>query len=92
MTPRRSSAVEHLVHTQEVAGSYPAAATETARRVKVHRVCAGGREYDAISVVIGDLHLSCDVRCGRDIRLAKRLAADHGAAYWCDPEIEDRHQ
>ena len=60
-------------------------------RVLVHSVATTSREYDAISVVIGDLHLRCDVRGARDIKLAKRLADDHGAIYDCDPGVLSRH-
>lgn len=55
--------------------------------VKVHLRATTSREYFAITVVIGDLHLSCDVTCSRDIKLAKRLAEENGAPYSCDPEV-----
>lgn len=58
--------------------------------VKVRRVATTGREYDAITVVIGDLHMRCDVTCARDIRLAKRLAEEHDAPYECEPAVWER--
>jgi hypothetical protein len=58
--------------------------------VKVHRRATTTREYDAITVVIGDLHLSCDVRGSRDIRMAKRLADEAGCPYSCEPAVWER--
>lgn len=58
--------------------------------VKVNRRSTTVREYDAITVVIGDLHLSCDVSGSRDIRLAKRLADEAGCPYSCDPAVWER--
>jgi hypothetical protein len=58
--------------------------TERCVRVSIKRVQRGLREFDAIQVVIGDLHLSCDVTSDRDIRLAKSLADDHQAAFMYD--------
>ena len=61
-----------------------------AHQVKVQRVATTAREYDAITVVIGDLHLRCDAVDARTIRLAKRLADEHGAILWYDLATADR--
>ena len=61
-----------------------------AQQVKVHRVATSSREYDAITVVIGDLHLRCDAVDDRIIRLARKLADAHGAVFMCDDENADR--
>ena len=58
--------------------------------VKVHRRATTSREYDAITVVIGDLHLHCDVSGSRDIRMAKRIADEAGCPYSCDPAVYER--
>ena len=55
-----------------------------AAQVRVHRAATSAREYDAITVCIGDLHLSCDAVNDRAIRLAKRLADAHEAAFVYD--------
>lgn len=55
-----------------------------AHQVKVHRVATASREYDAITVCIGDLHLRCDAVDDRSIRLARRLADAHGAYFMYD--------
>ena len=60
---------------------------EQIKRVKVCMRSTTTRTYPAITVVIGDLHLSCDVRGSRDIRLAKRLADESGAPYSCEREV-----
>ena len=61
-----------------------------AHQVKVQRVATAAREYDAITVVIGDLHLRCDAHDDRSIRLARRLADDHGATFMYDDATADR--
>ena len=61
-----------------------------AYQVKVQRVATVAREYDAITVVIGDLHLRCDAVDARTIRQAKRLADEHGAAFMYDDATADR--
>lgn len=58
--------------------------------VRVHRAHTTSRSYDAITVVIGDLHLRCDVTCARDIRMAKRLAEENGVSYFCEPAVWER--
>lgn len=55
-----------------------------AHQVKVQRVTTTAREYDAITVSIGDLHLRCDATDSRTIRLARRLADSHGATFLYD--------
>lgn len=55
-----------------------------AHQVKVHRVATATREYDAITVAIGDLHLRCDAVDDRTIRMARRLAEDHKAYFTHD--------
>ena len=62
----------------------------TAHSVKVQRVATTSREYDAITVCIGDLHLRCDAIDDRSIRLAKRLADDHQAWFMVDDATADR--
>ena len=63
---------------------------DTAKAVSVRREQASRGFYDCIKVVIGDLHLRCDVTSDRDIRLAKRLADDHGAAFEFDDHTRER--
>lgn len=63
-----------------------------ALQVKIHRVANAAREYDAVTVVIGDLHLRCDVTSDRVIRLAKRLADSHQAFFMYDAANEKRVQ
>jgi len=64
---------------------------EMASQVKVcRRISASGHEYDAIKVVIGDLHMSCDAIDDRSIRLAKRLADSHGATFFYDDATAER--
>ena len=58
--------------------------------VRVERRVTAVREYDAITVVIGDLHLSCDLMCDRQIKLAKKLADDHQAAFLFDDANAER--
>ena len=60
--------------------------------VTIKRVQTGDREYDAITVVMGDLHLRCDAVCDRDIKLAKRLADDHQAWFQYDEHCAPRVQ
>ncbi|MGL4575795.1 MAG: hypothetical protein ACRCV9_13510 [Burkholderiaceae bacterium] len=59
-------------------------------QVKIHRVSTGTREYDAITVVIGDLHLRCDANNDRAIRLARRLADAHAASFFYDDATKER--
>ena len=61
-----------------------------AHKVKVQRVATAAREYDAITVVIGDLHLRCDAIDARSIRLARNLADDHGATFMFDEATAPR--
>lgn len=70
----------------------PEVAQEHARivSVKVHSVQTGERIYDAISIVVGDLHLRCDAVDDRSIRLAKRLADDHQAWFLYDDHCAAR--
>ena len=58
--------------------------------VKIGRRQTGAREYDAITVCIGDLHLRCDLVCDRDIRLARELANQHGAWFMFDDANAER--
>ena len=58
--------------------------TMKAVQVKIHRRATTAREYDAITVVIGDLRLSCDLTSDREIRMAKKLADDHQADFIVD--------
>lgn len=59
-------------------------------QVKIQRRATTAREYDAVTVIIGDLHLSCDLTNDREIRLAKKLADDHQAAFMFDDENSAR--
>lgn len=63
---------------------------DTAKAVSIRREQSARGYYDCINVVIGDLHLRCDVNCDRDIRMAKRLADDHGATFAYAPELAQR--
>ena len=53
-------------------------------KVKIQRRATTEREWDAICVVICDLHLSCDLVSDRQIKLAKALADDHQATFSYD--------
>ena len=59
-------------------------------QVKVQRLQTSSREYDAVTVVICDLHLRCDAVDDRTIRQAKRLADEHQAAFMYDDACADR--
>lgn len=63
---------------------------ERAVQVRISRRQVGQREFDGITVVISDLHLNCDLRSDRDIRLAHRLAENHQAAFIYDPVNAER--
>lgn len=63
---------------------------ERASLVRVHTKEVGSRRYDAITVVVADLHLSCDWVNTRQLRLAKRLADSHGADFQVAPELQGR--
>lgn len=65
---------------------------EQAVSVRVHRMATTTREYDAITVCIAGMRLSCDVVSNRDIRLAHRLARSHGAHWMVAPELDERVQ
>jgi hypothetical protein len=58
-------------------------------RIRTEQNMAGAY-FDRIVVVIGDLHLRCDVNCDRDIRLAKQLADSHEAPFEYAPEVAER--
>ena len=61
-----------------------------AHQVRIQRRATASREYDAITVVIGDLHLRCDAVDDRSIRLARRLADAHGATFMYDDATAER--
>lgn len=63
---------------------------ETAMAIRIHRAATSSREYDCITVVISDLHLSCDLVSERQIRLADGLARSHGLELRVDPELRER--
>lgn len=65
---------------------------ERVTKVRIHRRSTQSREYDAITVCVGDLQLSCDLRNDRQIRLAYRLAQSHASAFCVAPELDDRVQ
>ena len=58
--------------------------------VRVARRATTAREYDAITVVIGDLRLSCDLTSDREIRMAKKLADEHQADFIFDDANAER--
>ena len=58
--------------------------------VRIARRATTAREYDAITIVIGDLRLSCDLTSDREIRMAKKLADDHQAAFIFDDANAER--
>ena len=58
--------------------------------VRVARRATTVREYDAIIVVLGDLHLACDLVSDRQIKLAKKIADDHEAAFVFDDANAER--
>lgn len=60
------------------------------KSVVIHSEQSSRGTYDRIKVVIGDLHLRCDVTCDRDIRLAKRLADDHGSVFDYSEAVAER--
>lgn len=60
---------------------------EAVKMVRVHRKATAVREYDAITVCIGDLHLSCDLVSERQFALARRLAEDQGCEFVVAPEL-----
>lgn len=59
-------------------------------QVRIHRRQVGEREYDAITVLIADLNLSCDLVCDRQIRLAHELAIQHQATFMYDDANAER--
>jgi hypothetical protein len=63
---------------------------EIARKIRIHRAATTSREYDAITVVIADLHLRCDLVCDRQIRLANALAESHGIPLTVDDTLAER--
>lgn len=63
---------------------------ETISLVRVHTKEVGTRRYAGITVVLADLHLSCDWMNARQPRLAKRLADSHGAPFQVEPELQAR--
>lgn len=63
---------------------------DIAKAISVRREQSARGHFDCIKVVIGDLHLRCDVTCARDIRMAKRLADDHGCAFSYDEATGER--
>lgn len=58
--------------------------------IRIHRQSNTAREYDAIQVVLADLHLSCDLVSDRQISLAKRLADENGMPLEVAPELQAR--
>ena len=64
--------------------------TETATTIRIERAETSGRQYDRITVVIGDLHLHADLTDNRQIRLAQRLADSHGVALQVGPGLGAR--
>lgn len=48
------------------------------------------RKFNQVRVVIGDLHLTCDLTSDRQIRLAKRLADSHQASFMYDDKNAER--
>lgn len=63
---------------------------EAVQRVSITRLTAGSRTFDAIEVVIGGLHLRCDLTNDRQVRLAQRLAVSNRADFIVNPELAER--
>lgn len=63
---------------------------ELVRSVRIKRQSTMTKSYDAIVVVIADMHLSMDLTSDRDIRLASALARSHGVDMDVTPELQDR--
>lgn len=63
---------------------------ETVRSVRITKVSTTSRSYDAIVVVLADMHLSKDLTSDRDIRLASSLARSHGVDMDVSPELRER--
>lgn len=64
--------------------------TGTVTAIRIERAETATRQYDCITVVIGDLHLRCDLMDDRQIRLAQRLADSHGVALHVGPGLGGR--
>lgn len=59
--------------------------------VKIKTNSTTTRTYPAIQIVLADISFSCDLISDRQIRLAKRIADDHGVALECyEPELNSR--
>lgn len=68
----------------------PQVLLEAVSMVRIGRCGTSGGDYDCIEVTLADLHLRCDLVNDRQIRLAKRLALDHGAAFVVAPDFRER--
>ena len=58
--------------------------------VKVEKMETTTRKFNQIRVVLGDLHLTCDLVADRQIRLAKRIADSHQASFMYDDANAER--
>ena len=60
------------------------------QKVRIHQMATTAREYDAITLVIGGLHMNCDLVNDRQIRQAKTLADSAGLSLEVCPELQAR--
>ena len=61
-----------------------------ATQIHIHRAESRHTEYDEMTVVIADLYLYATISDDRQIRLAKRLADEHGAAFVVSEPLKAR--
>jgi hypothetical protein len=82
----RGAAASRLSGTSGADGGEP----ERAVRVRIHGVQTSVHTYDAITVVIADLHLHADLVSDQQIGLAKSLAESHGASFEVSEDLKLR--
>lgn len=63
---------------------------EPVTAIRIHRKQVGERTFDAITVILSDLHLSCDAVNDRHIRCAACLATASGVALHVSSELKER--
>lgn len=63
---------------------------ERVTRVRVTHMQNAVRSYDSIRITLAGMHYACDFVSGRDARLARHLAENHGADFDVDPCVADR--
>lgn len=57
--------------------------------IRIRTVATTTREYKAIQIFIGGAYYSKDWVSDSDVRLAKRLADNHGAPFQVSPELSE---